>query len=157
MRNYKAPTRICPSCNTSWTAGVGGSGRRKGSHCDTCYPHYRNAYKLFSAAEQRAKNKGYEFSLTIEWVFERLLKPCPKTGMPFIQGGNDYSDRNPYSASIDKIHPDKGYTPENCQVVSWLYNCAKQRFSEEDVYNFCLKVVNFADTNRVKTVDQVTV
>ena len=157
MRNYKAPVRVC-DCGTEWVAESGGKGRRNHDYCDVCYPLYRQAYKLWYAALNRAKKQQIEFTLTVAWIFERLKNPCPKTGMPFIigGGGQNFSDRNPYSASIDKISPNEGYTPENCQVVSWLYNCAKQRFSEEDVYDFCLKVVSFKNTNRATTVAQVT-
>lgn len=146
MRTYIAPIRKC-TCGVEWVAQVGGSGRRNSDHCDECYPFYRRATKLWYAAKTRSEKVGCLFTITPEWIAERLKNPCPKTGETFVVGGTNYSDRNPYSASLDKIDPTGGYTQENCQVVSWLYNCAKQRFSEEDVYNFCLKVVNLRSTD----------
>jgi hypothetical protein len=46
------------------------------------------------------------------------------------------------SPSIDKIDPAKGYTIDNCQVVSWWYNVTKQRFTDKEVLELCKAVVN---------------
>lgn len=157
MRNYIVPTRVC-SCGKEWKAQSGGQGRRNKDHCDECYPIFRRAYKLWYAALNRSRKNSTTFNLTVDWIFDKLKRPCPKTGVPFVVSGlgTNYADRNPYSASIDKIDPDRGYTIDNCQVVSWLYNCAKQRFSEEEVYDFCLRVVNLKNINRATNADQVT-
>jgi hypothetical protein len=34
--------------------------------------------------------------------------------------------------SIDRIDSSKGYTPDNCRVVLWIINQAKNDISEDD-------------------------
>jgi hypothetical protein len=51
--------------------------------------------------------------------------------------------------SIDKIDPKKGYTLENSRVVVWIYNAAKNIFTDEDVMRMANALVNSDHT--VKT------
>ena len=87
------------------------------------------AASLFSAWRTRAKVKGREFSLTPEWVEQRLLAgACEVTGIPFVLG----VFRHAFLPSIDRIDSSKGYTPENCRVVLWMINAAKNDLAEDD-------------------------
>ena len=126
---------ICPVCGISFSR-IGQNTRS--NICKKCYPKYRFAYNLVESAKYRANKAKSPYDLDVFWVLDRLKK-CPYLGLDFVFGqtGKNYSHRHPLSASIDKIDPLKGYTKENCQVVSWWYNCAKQQFTNEDMYNFC--------------------
>lgn len=78
--------------------------------------------------------------LSPEWILEKLSKGvCEVTGLPFTYG---LQARNPWSPSLDRIDPSKGYTLENTRVVLWIYNAAKNVFSDEDVLLMCQSVVN---------------
>jgi hypothetical protein len=46
------------------------------------------------------------------------------------------------TATIDKIDPRKGYTKDNCRVICWWYNCAKQQHTDEVMLNMCKAVIN---------------
>lgn len=46
-------------------------------------------------------------------------------------GGGDYGDRHPYTPTIDKIDPNKGYTKDNCRIVIWWYNLSKSIWNDE--------------------------
>lgn len=59
------------------------------------------------------------------------------------------------TASIDKIDANKGYTKDNCEIVAWWYNCAKQTYSNKEVYDFCKMVVSTYDTNPVQNVERM--
>lgn len=118
--------------------------------CDEHYEIYRYAYSLYHNAVYRSKKAGKLCNLTVEWIYQRLSTPCPRTGLTFMFGNNGrgFKDRNPRAASLDKIDPSKGYTVDNVQVVCWWYNCSKQRFSDEEVINLCKAVTHQATMSR---------
>jgi len=136
----------CELCGVEWQS-IGGSGKRSVSRCEKCYPIYRRAYGLFLAARHRAKVSLRPFELTVEYIEKKLKEGCQRTGTPFNltlkSGGTNFTNRDIFSPSLDKIDPDGGYTIENTQFVIWIYNMAKQRWSDKDVLNFCQKVVEF--------------
>lgn len=133
--------RICLDCGIIWCPTTGGAGKR--SYCEKCYPRYRQAYNLLSAARYRASD---DFDLDFSFVFERLKEPCPRTGFNFVIGsGSNYQNRHPQTPSIDKIDPSGGYTKDNVQIVCWWYNCAKQRYTDDEVLQFCRAVVDSSD------------
>lgn len=130
-------TRKCVACGVDFV-GTKGS---KATRCPDCYPKYRRAYNLLHSCKHRAKQAGIEFNLTQEWIQSGVERGCPMTGECFILGeGSDYSDRNPMTPSIDKIDPTGGYTMDNCRVVSWFYNLAKARWTDEEVISLCTKI-----------------
>lgn len=133
--------KACVSCGTEFVPNG-----RHASRCAECYPLYRQAYNIHKAARHRAEKKGIPFDITVDWITERCRLPCPRTGVPFaiLQGAGGYGNRGPNGPSLDQITPSGGYTTDNVQVVSWWYNCAKQRFSDEEVLALCKAVVKTA-------------
>ena len=142
----KHPEVKCPICNKTHHRG---SDNRRSKICKECYPKYRYAVNLLHSSLFRAKRYNIEHDLTIEWIMERLTT-CPKTGIEFSfsHNGNNYSNRSPYTPSIDKVDPTKGYTKDNCVIVCWWYNVSKQRFTDEEVLELCRRVV---DTYTIQT------
>lgn len=74
-----------------------------------------------------------DVTITAEWIQERIeLGVCAATGIEF-----DLSPRNgfwsPFSPSVDRIDPKRGYTIENCRIVCLIFNTAKNQFSDDDV------------------------
>lgn len=57
---------------------------------------------------------------------------CPIMGTDFTIGG----DRNT-SPSLDRIDPNKGYTPDNIQIISTLANTMKSNASDAELLQFC--------------------
>lgn len=134
----------CPDCNVMFLPKG-----RLASRCENCYPVYRQAVNLLASSQYRAKVLGIENDLSVEWIQERLCKPCPKTGFTFVllhKGNKGYGNKHPHSPSCDKINPTLGYTKNNVQIVCWWYNCAKQRFSDEEVLSLCKAVVMTANS-----------
>jgi hypothetical protein len=83
----------------------------------------------------RIKRKDKDCDIDIEWLHEKFSNGiCEVTGIPFDFGYG--RKRHPYSPSIDRIDPTKGYTKENCQIVIWIYNMAKGEWSEEILNDF---------------------
>lgn len=85
------------------------------------------AVELLRAARRRAKEKGIPCTLTKRWVMDRLRSGvCQETGMAFdmvMAGG-----RNKLAPSIDRHDLSQGYTPYNCRVVIWAWNCARGQY-----------------------------
>jgi hypothetical protein len=101
---------------------------------------YRRAVKLYWAAKHRARTNSVDFDLTVEFIEDKLKLGCQRTGKPFDlkvrSGGDNWSNRKPYSPSLDKRNPNKGYTKRNTQFVAWWYNMAKQRYSDKEILSY---------------------
>ncbi len=92
------------------------------------------AHYLFHKARGRAKQKGLEFELTVEWVQERLSRGhCEVSRLPFEYDLGTSDKANPWSPTIDRRDSAIGYTIENCRLVVWAYNAAKNSWSDEVV------------------------
>lgn len=139
--------KTCGYCGIDWKATGGGHGKRAQSRCDVCYNYYRRSVNLFHAALDRARQRNLEFTLLREWIEEKIRDGCERTGIAFDvsprSGGDNYSNRSSFCPSLDKIDPFKGYTPDNVQVVCWIYNVAKQQSTDEEVLKFCESVIAF--------------
>lgn len=87
-------------------------------------------------AKHRAKRDGVPFTLT-EFNIE-MPTHCPITGVELLYAGTGKTKgygAEDNAASIDKIDPTKGYTPENSVIISWKINRAKAYLSIEDIEN----------------------
>lgn len=62
---------------------------------------------------------------------------CEVTGVDLVLSNRNF---NPYTASIDRIDPSKGYTKDNVRIVCLIYNYCKNRFNEDTVIQFLKKV-----------------
>lgn len=95
---------------------------------------------LFSAAKTRAKDKGIEFSITLEWVTEILEKGiCQASGIAF--SFEKVKTRNPFSPSIDRKNSAIGYTTKNSQIVCTIYNNGKGEHEVKEFEELCSAVV----------------
>jgi hypothetical protein len=91
---------------------------------------------LYKYAKARANKKGLEFTITKEDVV--IPEFCPILGCRLVIGGVGNSK---YSPSIDRIDSSKGYTPDNIQIVSRLYNSMKWDSTREELIHFCKSVL----------------
>mgnify|MGYP001568535542 CR=1 FL=1 len=88
------------------------------------------SYSLWKASARRAQKRNEAFSLTRQWIKDRLVVgTCAISGLPFDLSA---TKRSPYSPSIDRIVNNKGYTPENCRVILWALNAAFSNWGEEE-------------------------
>jgi hypothetical protein len=92
---------------------------------------------LLAHATTRAKKHDLPITITRAWILERLdAGTCEATGLPFDTRPNEEGGgwvRRSFCPSLDRIDPAQGYTPENTQVVCWIYNAAKGTNGHEDV------------------------
>lgn len=80
------------------------------------------AKDTYSISKQRAKRKGKEHTITLDWLLAHTNTICPLLNIPIIYGAQKRDD---HVASLDRKDPNKGYTPENCTVISTRANRIK--------------------------------
>lgn len=81
--------------------------------------------RMYNRVKQRSKRRGILFELKIEDIV--LPEECPVFHTPFIYGDPDWT------YSIDRINPNKGYSPDNIQILSNKANRLKNNASIEDL------------------------
>lgn len=95
---------------------------------------------LLIQVRSRSKRKGIDFDLDEEWVCTTLAAQqgkCALTGVTLLASHPIGKRRgHKHTASIDKIDPDKGYTKDNCWLISYIANVAKNAHSVEDLMEF---------------------
>lgn len=91
---------------------------------------------LLRQARTRAKDKGLEFSLTLEDI--KIPQRCPIMDEVLQYVPGEYSD---YSPSIDRIDSARGYTPDNIWVISSIANRMKWNATKEQLLTFCKGVL----------------
>lgn len=122
---------------------------------DKSHPSFRASKDLYRI-KMRAISKGLDFDLTKKWILCRYEQGfCEQTGLPFnFNGGNGRHYKNKHAPSIDRIDSSKGYTQDNCQVVVNQYNMAKGMWSDSDVLELAIELINVAHgrQNRICTI-----
>ena len=94
-----------------------------------CFTTRGRSNRIFCDCQKACRKNGWKINIDINWIESKIKnKYCEATGIEFV-----ISKKNPWMPSIDRINPRLGYTKENCQMVVWIYNTAKQEFTHEDV------------------------
>jgi hypothetical protein len=98
--------------------------------------------RLYSSAKSRAIKKGLEFSITSEFIKNKLRNmKCESTGFDLVL--NDEDGRvHPMKPTLDRRDNSKGYTFENTKIVCWWWNVMKQDWSEQTIKELIKKYKN---------------
>ena len=81
--------------------------------------------RAIASARIRSQTRGLEFNLTLDWalsVCERQSFRCAMTGIEFCAAHTSNGKVNPYTPSLDRIDPRKGYTTDNVRIVILAIN-----------------------------------
>jgi hypothetical protein len=110
-------------------------------------PERYRARMLWNKARVRAEQRKIPFTVTQRWLEMKLSAGhCEATGLRFdMEFGNG---RRPFTPSIDQKIAGLGYTPENTQLVIYLYNLAKSDWGDDELQH-CLRVIGEALLHRV--------
>lgn len=138
LRKFKASSHHYCSKECSRSVGQG-NGRRT--------PNTR--FRRFCAnIATRNKESGRTDNLLaddLRQIWEKQSGVCPYTGWklelpPNAAGWPPSEVRSPRRASIDRKNPLLGYTKDNVQFVSLMANFAKNRFTDDELLEFCRAV-----------------
>ena len=115
--------------------------------CEECKDRFAPASKIVSgyrhiantakAMIHRAKRRNSEFSINSDdilkiWPYDNRC-PVFGTGLRMATGWTGCRKRSP---SLDRIDSDRGYTPDNIQIISDLANKMKQNATQEELLKF---------------------
>jgi hypothetical protein len=85
-------------------------------------PRRRWAAMALGNAKKRAKQRDLPFDITLDWLIEAATDRCPLLDIE-LKYDNTASLHD--SAAVDRIDSARGYTPDNCWVVSMKANRIK--------------------------------
>lgn len=104
--------------------------------------------KYFSSLKAAAKTRDYEFSISIEdiWnIFEAQKGKCALSNLS-IHFEPKSLNRSISTASVDRIDSCKGYTKENIQIVHKDINKMKNSYPQDYFIYVCKKIAeNFIE------------
>lgn len=83
---------------------------------------------MYKNCRTRARTLGIPFEIKREDIV--IPETCPILGMRIIPG---YETSRDCSPSVDRIEPNKGYTKDNIQVISYLANRMKNNGTLEQL------------------------
>lgn len=104
----------------------------------------RRAQLMLTFTRTRAARKGVPFEIDLDFLAPRLQAGrCEATGLRLVldEPWRCKTRKHPHSPSIDRIDPERGYTPDNTRVVAYLYNVAKSDYSDADVLELARAIV----------------
>lgn len=94
----------------------------------------RRLLRSYYMAERNSRQRGIEFALSLadlSVLANRSRGRCEITGIPFeVVDTSRKWDRQPWTASIDRIDCAKGYTLDNCRLVCAAVNVALNSWGE---------------------------
>jgi hypothetical protein len=85
---------------------------------------------MLKEAKSRARKRGLPFNLTRKWLSNAIDDGvCQATGLPFVFN----VPRHPFMPTLDQVRPSGGYVFGNVRVVAFVYNLAKNSFTDDTV------------------------
>ena len=97
------------------------------------------ALSQYTRLKKSAEKRNYEFSVSIEYLWNLYLSQDRKCG---ITGD---SIPNIREVSLDRIDSTLGYIEGNVQWVTYRANVSKHTMTMNELYKFCKKVLNHAN------------
>ncbi len=116
------------------------------------------ASTLLNGAKSRAKIKGVDYNLTLDWIMQRLHNgTCECTGIDFhireYSKKEGYIPIHPHSPSLDQIEPSGGYTMNNVQIVCDQFNKMKNDLSMDQTFFVAKAFVETYSKNIIKNLE----
>jgi hypothetical protein len=97
-------------------------------------PKWAWAVSTLGSCRSRCQAKGIIYEMTNVWLYNNAPDTCPVLGISLIYPtGKTRSTVNRNSATMDRMIPEKGYTPENVVVMSLAANSIKSSANSKQV------------------------
>jgi hypothetical protein len=115
--------------------------------CSSILKNHKGYYQeieiaWFNAKVRRAKQRSYEFTITIEDIWDIYIaqdKVCALSGVPIDFKG---------TASLDRVDNSQGYVRENIQIVHKDVNYMKYTYSQDYFIKMCNLVASKHNVER---------
>lgn len=128
-------TKTC-GCKKNMLYGKKGANNKLWKGCGELSGRY------YSSLQKGAKRRGYEFSVTKEYLWNLFLKQnrkCLLSDLPLTFGTVDRGETK--TASLDRINPELGYIEGNLCWVHKKLNVMKYLNTTDEFIDLCRKVV----------------
>ncbi len=128
--NFLKERKHCKKCRNNFTAR-----RRWKGHGEISGSHWQQI-------ANGAKVRDFEFSITIEYIWELFLKQdrkCILSGLE-LKFVHEYDRRSDTTASLDRIDSSKGYIPGNVQWIHKDINRMKWCHDEPLFIKYCYDI-----------------
>lgn len=102
----------------------------------------KREHYLYRGAKARAKKAGIPFNIEVSDII--IPDICPLLNIPLEK---TIKKGNPYTISLDKIDPNKGYVKGNIMVMSLKANVMKNNASLSELKTFSNNVLNLLNTD----------
>ena len=149
----KTHTRLCPICQKELAykeVSERNRNHKKKVPCRSCSNSLRGLNNCheeipvawFNGKLRRAKQRDYEFSITIDYIWDIYIaqdKVCALSGVPIDFKG---------TASLDRIDNSRGYVRENIQIVHKDVNYMKYTYSQDYFIKMCNLVASKHNVER---------
>lgn len=92
--------------------------------------------KVYSGAKHVRKKTGFTWEITVQDVvdlWEEQNGRCAVSNL-IMTHHRDGTGHKDFNASIDRINPTLGYTPENIRLVCYAVNIMRHRMDEAEFY-----------------------
>lgn len=114
----------------------------------------KDEYSQFKYHLRNCNSRNKEVSITLSDLkkkWDEQAGKCSYTGwlLKDLKNTNDRLPLTPDRASIDRIDNSKGYHVDNIHFVSYMAQCAKGVFTENELFTFCKDVCEY-DTSSLK-------
>jgi len=128
---------LCKVCYSEYTKRYKGKYKQSIAEASKKYAKTINgrAHLLCGSKKKRAIDLGLDFDLTPDWFEERLKSGCEVTNLSF-----QFGKLTPFSPSVDRINPDKGYIKSNCRLVLWGVNSLKGAGTDDDMFKIAKEI-----------------
>lgn len=121
------------------SGGIKSCGCGKKGINSICYKGYKGLSSvIWNGIKSNAQKRNYEFSITMEYAWNLLIKQnykCALSGTDIKLKISMNEERS--TASLDRIDSKKGYVEGNVQWVHKDVNFMKQDFSQSEFINYC--------------------
>jgi len=109
------------------------------------YDKYSNFRWYIKNIIKNSKKRKQDYNIDLEylyqlWETQEGICPFTKQKLELRTHSYDSIKNKPYQASLDRIDNNKGYIKGNIRFVALMFNYARNRFSDEQVIDFCKQV-----------------